>query len=122
MDKLPESPFELNTNSATRYYQGKLNFLIRLYYFFQEGLNQANNGRNIIYSLILIGGYLGYKSIDGLHFKQFLLLGGIGLGAVIIITVIGWFWMIRAKKSAEYFTLKYTTVFSKYGVQMQEEQ
>ena len=85
-------------------------------------MNQANKARNILYSLILIGGYLGYKSIDGLHLQQFALLGAVGLGAVVLVTILGWFWMLRAKKSAEYFTLKYTTVFSKYGVQMQEEQ
>ena len=64
------SPFEINENSEKRYYHGWINALVRFYYFIQEGFNQLNNGRNLLYSLILLAGYLGIKEGKNLFYEK----------------------------------------------------
>lgn len=113
-----ESPFEINENSEKRYYQGKLNFIIRLYYYFQEGVNQISALRTIGYGLIGLAGVMALNKSDASYWPIIL----IGLALIPVLTFVGWLWIYRGRKSTEYFTIKYTSVYSKYGVQMQEKQ
>ena len=111
---LKNSPFEVNENSENRYYRGFLNFLIRLYYYLQEGLNQVNSFKNVILGVAALALMMRIE-------QDYVKIGLMGLATLPIITWVGWAWTARAKKSTEYFTLKYTTVFGKYGIQMSEE-
>ena|SRR3990167_5398447 len=110
-----ESPFEINENSENRFYRGKINFIIRLYYYLQEGLNQVNNFKNVILGVIALAVLTRIE-------QDYFLIVLLGLLSLPIITIIGWIWIMRGRKSTEYFSLKYTSVYGKYGVQLSERQ
>lgn len=112
------SKFEINENSEKRYMHGKINFLIRLYYYLKEGVNQISGLRTVGYGLIGIAGVL---AIDGSE-TSYWIIGLIGLASIPVFILLGYIWVKRAKKSEEYFNLKYTTTFGRYAYQLQERQ
>lgn len=118
---MDESPLAINENSEKRYFEGWINRLIRWYYYFTEGMAQMNAARTIGYALIGIAGVL---AIDGssLELRNILMLGMIGLGFIPLLIFIGYLWVVRGKKSTEYFQIKYTSTFGRYSVELQEEQ
>lgn len=114
-----ESPFEINANSEKRFMQGKINLLIRLYYYFQEGVNQLNSVRTLGYALIGIAGVFAVSQSEANYWG---IIIAVGLISIPIFVVAGYLWVKRGRKSTEYFALKYTSTYGKYGVQMQERQ
>lgn len=118
---MKNEPFEINENSEKRYMKGKINFLFRLQYFMNEGLSQINNGRNILYSLFLLAGYLGYKE-GNITLSLVLLLIGVALGALTIAILLGWIFILRGKKSVDYFIWRDASPIGKWQTQMQQTQ
>lgn len=106
---------EIDENSEQRYFKGWINYTIRLYYYLQEGLAQVNQAKNVILGL---AAFAVLTRIE----KQYWLIGLIGLSLVPVLILLGWMWVKRARKSIEYFNIKYTSTFGKYGVEMQEKQ
>ena len=107
-------PFEINENSEKSYYQGKINFLIRLYYYLNEGLNQINNWKYIAAGVIALAVFF--------KITNWLVISLIVLAVVPISVLIGYLWVMRARKSTEYFSLKYTSPWGKYQIELQERQ
>ena len=112
-----EPIFEINENSEKRFMQGKINLIIRLYFYLKEGVNQASGFRTIGYALIGIAGVLAVNGDS-----NWLLLILLGLASIPMFIYIGWLWVARGKKSEEYYQLKYTSSFGKYAIQMNERQ
>lgn len=110
--------YEINKNSEKRYMDGKINLLIRWYFYFKEAINQISGMRTLGYALIGIAGVLAVSKSSTSYWTLIL----IGLACVPPLTVFGWMWVIRGKKSEEYYQLKYTSPFGRYGVQLQEKQ
>jgi hypothetical protein len=108
------NPYEVNENSEKRYYQGWINMVIRLYYYLQEGLNQVNQWKYIL------AGVLAFAYL--VKIESYVIIGLIFLALVPIFVLIGYLWIVRGKKSTEYFTTKYTSPFGMYGFQLQERQ
>lgn len=113
-----ESRFEINSNSEKRFMHGWINLVIRFYYYFKEGVNQVNGLRSIAYILIGIAGVFALK--DSPH--GYVIVGVIAIALVPVLTVLGWLWVTRGKKSEEYYQVRYTSAYGKYQVEMQEEQ
>ncbi|MEK6879934.1 MAG: hypothetical protein AABY22_10020 [Nanoarchaeota archaeon] len=107
---------EINENSEKRYYHGKINFLIRLYYYMQEGAGQFANIKNVAIMLLPLAVYAGIREDDLMPIVL------IGLASIPVLILIGWLWVMRARKSTEYFSVKYTSPFGKYGIELQEKQ
>lgn len=114
-----ESPFEINENSEKRFMQGKINLIIRLYYYFQEGVNQLNSVRTLGYALIGIAGVFAVSKSEANYWG---IIIAVGLISLPIFILVGYLWVKRGRKSTEYFALKYTSTYGKYGVELQEEQ
>ena len=109
-----DSPYAINENSEKRYYQGWLNRLFRIYFYFQEGLNQIGALKTIAYFLI------GFGLIFNIDSTKYLLLALIGLAATPFIIVLGFVMATRGNVSLDYFRVRNLTPFGKYGVQMSE--
>ena len=115
---MENSPFEINENSEKRYFQGRLNFLFRLYYFIQEGMGQATNLKNVALLLSPYAAYLGFSGDAGGLLKVALL----GLALMPVFAFAGWIWVMRGRKSTDYFVWKYASPVSRYNAQMSEKQ
>ena len=114
LKKIRNSIFDVNENSEKRYMRGWINFIIRLYYFLQEGLNQVNQWKYIIM------GILGFAFL--IKITSYIVIGLMFAGAVPILMLIGYLWVTRGKKSTEYYQTRDTTIFGRYGVEIQERQ
>lgn len=114
--------FEVNQNSERRYYYGWINRIIRWYYYFTEGMAQMNAARTIAYALIGIAGVLAIGGQKTLSLHNILILGAITLILIPILCLIGFLWATRGKKSTEYYQMRFTSVFGKYGIEMSERQ
>src|SRR3990167_122951 len=110
--------FEINETSEKRYMDGKINQIIRWYYYFTEGVGQLNSARTLGYALIGLGGVFAVSQTG----SNWLLIIGIGLIAIPILTLGGYIWVRRGKKSSEYYQIKYTSPFGRYNIQMSEKQ
>ena len=113
-----ESPFEINENSEKRYMEGWINQIIRWYYYVKEGVNQATALKTLVYVLIGIAGLLTLKDAQ----SGYWIIGLIGIVSIPIFGIIGWMWVTRGKKSEEYYQVRYTSPFGRYGIQMSEKQ
>lgn len=109
--------FEINDQSEKRYVHGWINRIIWLYYCFQEGNNQFSSLRTIAYSLIGIGAILAIQQSGS---KYYMILGVIGLSMIPILTVWGYLWLIRGKKSTDYQAWKRVSPIAKYTTELQE--
>lgn len=109
-----ESPFEVNENSEKRFYLGKINKIIRLYAYLQEGLNQANQWKYVVLAI--------YGIAFLTHIESYLIMGLMFLTLIPILMFVGYLWFYRGKKSDEYFKMKHTSIYSKYNIQMTEKQ
>lgn len=108
------SIFEVNENSEKRYVDGTINKIIRLYYYLQEGLGQVNQWKYIIM------GILGFAFL--IKVTSYVIIGLMFVAATPILILIGFLWVTRGRKSTDYYAMKYTSVFGRYGVEMQEKQ
>jgi hypothetical protein len=111
-----ESPFEINSNSEKRYYEGNLNKSFRIYAYFQEGLNHVGQFKTIAYFLI------GFGLIFNVSQENYGLLALLGLGVSPIILLLGYIMKMRGNKSLEYFNIRSLSPYGKYGVQLNERQ
>ena len=109
-----ESPYEINENSEARYYHGWINRIFRIYFYFQDGLNQVGSLKTIAYFLI------GFGLIFKVDQANYLLLGTIGLIATPLITLLGYIMIMRGNRSWGYFTTKHASTYSKYGIELTE--
>ena len=110
--------FEINENSEKRFMEGKINRIIRWYFYVKEGVNQATALKTLVYVLIGIGGLLALNDAQ----SGYWLIGILGLVSIPIFGVVGWMWVTRGKKSEEYYQTKYTSPYGRYTVELQEEQ
>lgn len=111
---MENSPYTINANSEKRYYQGKINWAFRQYFYTQEGVNNINSFRTIAYFLIGIGLIF---NIDNTNYK---LLLTIGVAMLPILWVLGYIMATRGNKSLDYFRIRDLSTFTKYGIEMQE--
>jgi len=114
-----DSPYEINSNSEKRYMAGKINLIIRLYFYFQEGVNQMTGLRALGYALI---GLAGVFAVSKTEANYWALIIGIGIVSVPLFVLIGYVWVMRGKKSTEYYQVKYTSPWSKYSFELNERQ
>ena len=110
--------FEINENSEKRFMAGKINRIIRWYFFVKEGVNQATALKTLAYVLIGISGVLALNNSQ----TNYWLVALIGLVSVPVFGVLGWMWVVRGKKSEEYYQTKYTSPYGRYTIELQEEQ
>ena len=111
---MPSSVFEINKRVRDRYYKGWVNKIIRVYFYLNQGLDLLNQFK------YLLGGVLGlYYLLKLDNYKWMIFMVGVSLP---ILTVAGYIWVYRAKKSIDWFTLEYTTYYNKYTIEMQERQ
>ena len=110
--------FEINENSEKRFMDGWINRVIRWYFFVKEGVNQATALKTLAYVLIGISGVLALNDAQ----SNYWLIVIIGIVSIPIFGVLGWMWVIRGKKSEEYYQTKYTSPYGQYTVELQEEQ
>ena len=111
---MKDSPYEINSNSEKRFYEGKINKAIRLYSYLQEGLNQVNQWKYVIL------GIYGFAFL--VKITSYLVMALMFIGITPILILIGYLWFFRGKKSDEYFKMKNTSLYGKYNVQMNEQQ
>lgn len=112
------SRFEINENSEKRFYNGRINFIIRLYFYIQEGAAQFRDLKNVAIVLLPFAAYLGITETNLLSWKIVL----IGLSFLPALMLIGYLWVHRGKKSTEYFVMRFTSPYGKYQIELQEEQ
>ena len=115
---IENSPFSINEHSERRYMHGWINWLIRLYIYFQEGLGQTSNLKNIAYALIGIAGVFALNKEE----TPYIILGLIGVACVPILILVGFMWLTRGKKTSDYFIWKKTSPLGKYGTELAERQ
>ena len=109
-----ENPYEINENSERRYYQGWTNKLFRLFFYYQDGLNQIGALKTIAYFLI------GFGLIFNVDQSNYLLLALIGLATTPFLVWLGFVMITRGNKSMDYFRTKYASTYGKYAIEMQE--
>ena len=101
MSDLTNPYSELNKPEVReRYYEGIRNKLIRTYYYLEHGLNLLNEFKYLIAGILAFYYFLKTDNI--------MIMVWIFVVAVPLLTVAGWFWLHKAKRSLEYFDLKYT--------------
>lgn len=98
--------------------EGWINWGIRQFIYFQEGLAQTSQLKNIAYALIGIAGVFALNKAG----TPYLLLGAIGIACVPVLIFIGFMWLTRGKKTADYFLWKKTSPIGKYGTELAERQ
>ena len=108
------SAYEINENSEKRYYQGWINKVFRLFFYFQDGLGQIGALKTIAYFLI------GFGLIFKVDQSNYLLLALIGLSSTPFIIWLGFVMITRGNKSMDYFKIKHASTYSKYGVELAE--
>lgn len=113
---MEKTRFEIDDNAERRYMHGLINRCIRHYYYLQEGMQQLNGLRTIGYALIGLAGVLAVAKSG-----NYWILAVIGLAAIPVLDLLGWLWVTRGKKSTEYYQMRYTTTYGKYGFELQEE-
>ena len=113
---MEKNPYEINSNSEKRFYEGKLNKSFRIYAYFQEGLNHVGQFKTIAYFLIGIG------LIFNIPQDQYITLAWIGLATFPPIFLLGYVMKTRGNRSMEYFNIRDLSPYGKYVIQMQEKQ
>ena len=110
------SPYDELNNPKIKeeYFYGVKNQAIRVYYYLKEGLDLFNDFK------YLVAGILAVFYLLNLEGYQYMLL--MGLISLPFLIVIGYLWTHKAKKTIEYFNLKFTTYFSQYNMRVQERQ
>lgn len=110
---MEKNPFELTDEVKQRYFKGWRNKLIRVYYYLREGLNLLNDFK------YLIAGILAFYYI--LKVDSFFVLSLMFVFSIPILIASGYFWVHKAKKSIDWFSVEFTTHFSKYNYTLMEE-
>lgn len=115
MDELSNPYSEINNPYVRRqYYDGFKNQIIRIWYYLNHGLGLMNEFK------YLIGGILAtYYFLKTDNLKLMIWMFVIALP---ILVFAGWFWTHKAKRTIEYFDIKYTTHFGQYNIRLQEKQ
>lgn len=109
------SIFAINETSERRYYHGWINGVIRLYFYLHEGLGQVNNFKNVILAIAALAVMMRIE-------KQYFTVALMGLACIPLLILLGYLWVRRGKMSTEYFSIRYTSPFGRYTIEMQERQ
>lgn len=120
MKHLPGTPLnELIdlTEEDKKYLRGWHNWIQRMYYYLNSGLNILNQFRNL--GFLLFGLYVALH-LDGI--QGVAITGAIGLVSSVILIVIGRYNVHRLSKSGEWLNLRFSTHFGIKAFNYQEEQ
>lgn len=96
-----------------KYLQGKENWLIRAYFYCSNGLIILNEFRNLFLGIIAI--YLTLK-ITNIY-----AIGAIIIGAIVILTLVGFYRVHTMAKKMEYLTTRFSTHFGMKQFNFTEE-
>lgn len=97
-----------------QYYNGIKNQLIRIYYYLQQGLDLLNEFKYLGAGILAIY-YL-------LNLEGYTWMVGMAVISIPILIIAGYFWTHKARKTVEYFSIKYTSHFQQYNIKIQERQ
>ena len=98
-----------------KYYDGKLNGLVRGYWYLDLGLDLINKFKYVVAGIIALAVIL--KVDDSLQWMI-----TIFLIALPILTILGYLWARFGIRVVEYLNLKVATHFGQYGLKLQERQ
>ena len=104
-----------NPQVRKNYYEGKMNFLVRIWWYEEQGLDILNKFR---YLIIFIGALAVMLRVE----QNLKWMGTVFIIAVPVLAVIGYLWVRFGAKTTEYLNLKKATHFSQYNLKLQEKQ
>lgn len=96
-----------------KYLAGTTNRLIRYWYYLENGLSILNEFRNLFLAIIAI--YLT------LHVTDLTLIGLITIGSLVILTVLGYYYVHRFARVKEWVNIKFSTHYSIRSFDYQKE-
>ena len=105
----------MNTNTLTlkeKYWDGRLNYGIRIYFYATRGVDIFNQFRNVIF--VVFGAYWTFK----LH-NPWWLIGMMVIGVMLLICM-GWFAVHKMGKVVDYLNIHYSTHWSRYNYELLE--
>lgn len=111
---MSDNLFEINENTRKRFFEGKINKIIRIWYYLNEGLGLLNQFKYLIAGILAFYYFLKTDNI-WLMIWMFII-------SMPVLVVVGYVYTYRAKKSLEWFNVEKTTYFGKYGYILQEKQ
>jgi hypothetical protein len=95
-----------------KFWNGKMNHLIRLWMYCLRGLDVFNQWRYILMSVFAL-----YYMI---HLKHPVLLVGMFFICVPVLCIVGWFQTHKIAKVVDWLNIKFSTHYGMYQIDMQE--
>ena len=104
-----------NEQVRERYYNGRTNKIVRLYWYLEQGLDILNKFRYLILFIMGLAVLLRVEQDLSWMLLVFVI-------AVPILTLAGYAWVKYGVRAIEYLNLKYATHFAQYNMKIQEDQ
>lgn len=95
-----------------QYSDGKVNKLIRIYYYLKEGLSVLNDWKYLVAGILAF-----YYALNLTDYRYMVMMF---IVAIPILILLGYVWVRWVRKTMEWFSVKYTTHYAKYGYDLQE--
>ena len=105
---------EIDTpENIKKYWDGRTNYLIRLFMYALRGLDLFNQWRYLIMTIVAI--YYMFKLTNPWFMPIIFLV------CVPILCLVGWFQVHRMSKVIDWLSIKFATHFGMYNITLQEE-
>jgi hypothetical protein len=98
---------------SQKYYKGRKNTLIRYYFYVQRGLTLLNEFRYLLMGILAI--YYMLKLDNPVVMVIMFLV------SVPALCIIGWLSVHHIEKVVEYLRIRFATIWSKYGYELNED-
>lgn len=96
-----------------KYWDGRENYFIRLYFYVQRGLNLLNEFRYLIFSVMAV--YALLKLENPLYMVLMFIL------AIPILLILGWYSTHHMAKVMDFLNIQFSTHFGRYSIELQEK-
>lgn len=100
--------------AQNKYLGGRLNRLVRIYFYLQRGLTLVNEFK------YLIAGIFAAYYLTGVD--SYFWLVGMFIFSILVLILVGHVWVHYAMKPMEWFGVEFGTYFSRYTIDIQEKQ
>lgn len=110
----PELKDRFNESEHIYFWNGLTNIAVRYYFYIQRGLALLNEFRYLIMAILAV-----YAILD---LKIWWIMPVMFFVSIPVLIVLGWVYTHRMAKVMDYLNTHYSTHFSKYNIQLQEEQ
>ena len=104
----------LSRDERIQYWDGLKNKATRYYWYQNKGLSVLNEARYLILSIMAIYALLKLDN-PWIMLVMFLV-------SLPVLTILGWIYTFKMAKTMDFLNVKFSTHFSKYSIELQEEQ